>query len=52
MPVVFDNVIGTVVADAVPSPDSDRSPPPIAKTIPLASQLRKLTQRVQRLKAD
>lgn len=52
MPVVFDNVIGTVVDNAVTPPETDRSPPTIAKTIPLASQLRKLTQRSQRLKAD
>jgi hypothetical protein len=52
MPVVFDNVIGSVVDDTTPSPSTDSPPPPMAETVPLSTQLRKLDQRTRRLNAN
>jgi len=51
MPVVFDNVIGSVVDDIPQTSETNPSPSP-PPPINLSSQLRKLDQRTRRLKAD
>jgi hypothetical protein len=52
MPVIFDNVIGSVVEDSAPPPATEPSAPASAQTISLSAQLCKIAQRARRLKAD
>jgi hypothetical protein len=51
MPIIFDNVIGSVTDDTPQSLPINSQQTPV-QSVPLITQLRKIDQRTRRLKAD
>ena len=51
MPIIFDNVIGSVTDDTPQSPTINSQQTPV-QSVPLINQLRKIDQRTRRLKSD